>query len=293
MRLQSQEQGAQVVTVKPASTGVATSLAGMDGTVDLTLSDEDEETAVAPAPQQRKRSAADTHGGGCQGKQRRTVQATLGGGGGGGGGDLACVAPSGEGALRARLASVRSQLARVRRQMSTLRAEEKALEQREEAFQHQLSEAEQQAMASANQCAADWEHGSFEWDERVRTELKRFRVQAFRPLQRSVVNATLSRKDVLVLVRARRPGQCLHACLPKRVDILRPSPPTPPHRCVLRQPPLCICFVGAPDASVWPTSDGHGLWQVALLPAAVPGRTSGGGHAGGVAAEGVDRGPSS
>ena len=47
----------------------------------------------------------------------------------------------------------------------------------------------------------DWENASFAWTERVSSLLKsRFKMDSFRPLQRSCVNATLSKRDVVLIM---------------------------------------------------------------------------------------------
>ena len=47
----------------------------------------------------------------------------------------------------------------------------------------------------------DWENASFPWSERASALLKsRFNMDSFRPLQRSCINATLSGKDVILIM---------------------------------------------------------------------------------------------
>ena len=66
----------------------------------------------------------------------------------------------------------------------------------------------------------DWAGASFEWDQRLQEALlKRFGHSSFRPLQREVMNATLSDRDVFAVLQTGS-GKSLLFQLP---GLLRPS----------------------------------------------------------------------
>ena len=100
--------------------------------------------------------------------------------------------------LRAELAEVDAELESVEARLQELATERAALRQRREALRGGIKQA---ASARAHHC--DWEHGKFAHDARALAVLREtFRLSAFRPLQRGVLNATLSGVDALVLLPA-------------------------------------------------------------------------------------------
>jgi ATP-dependent DNA helicase Q1 len=113
-------------------------------------------------------------------------------------------APAGEAGREsetASLASLREALARKRkerreaeRKVAALREEEQDLELLIEGIEDQ----EESARRARNR--PDWA-GAFKWDQQVERLLAQtFRLPGFRPLQREVINATLSKWDTLVLM---------------------------------------------------------------------------------------------
>jgi hypothetical protein len=108
--------------------------------------------------------------------------------------------------VRTELRGVRDRLARVRRELVQKRNEEADLCARERQLEDAVQDAEEQALSARNSSGHDWERGNFPWDEKVDHVLRQvFKLQAFRPLrdgqtQRSIVNATLQKLDVLVLM---------------------------------------------------------------------------------------------
>ena len=49
--------------------------------------------------------------------------------------------------------------------------------------------------------SVDWENGCFEWSEKLGSVLKsRFKLDSFRPLQLSTINATLSGEDIILIM---------------------------------------------------------------------------------------------
>ena len=49
--------------------------------------------------------------------------------------------------------------------------------------------------------SVDWENGHFEWSEKLGSVLKsRFKLDSFRPLQLSAINATLSEQDAILIM---------------------------------------------------------------------------------------------
>ena len=49
--------------------------------------------------------------------------------------------------------------------------------------------------------ARDWENDTFEWTERAQDTLSSvFRMKSFRPFQRSCINATMARNDVILIM---------------------------------------------------------------------------------------------
>ena len=100
--------------------------------------------------------------------------------------------------LRAELAEVDAELESVEQRLQDLAAERSALRRRREALRAGITQT-----ASAQAHRRDWEHDVFEHDARALAVLRdTFRLSAFRPLQRGIINATLSGVDALVLLPA-------------------------------------------------------------------------------------------
>lgn len=84
-------------------------------------------------------------------------------------------------------------IAQVENKITRLYTRQQYLQQRREQLQQSI---QQEARAPK----ADWQ-GSFEWDTRALQVLdSTFHLQAFRPLQREVINATMQGRDVLCLM---------------------------------------------------------------------------------------------
>lgn len=106
-------------------------------------------------------------------------------------------------ALRRELEEVDSQLVCLEQDLESLLRRQEELHERKQLIQAQLESIEnvQLQEEQSNLEATDWEHGSFSWSEEARTALgASFKLDSFRPLQLSCINATLSKKDVILIM---------------------------------------------------------------------------------------------
>ena len=92
------------------------------------------------------------------------------------------------------LAQVEAQLRSVERQIESLLTRQSELQAERERLQRL-------AASEARAPRADWAQGTFPWDSEVASFLRSpFRLAAWRPLQREVINATLQGRDVVCLM---------------------------------------------------------------------------------------------
>ena len=97
------------------------------------------------------------------------------------------------------IAALESSLALNRARQCDLRDEEAAICSQLQELRSSAKQAAKDA-AEAQHVRVDWT-GTFEWDAAVRDMLKsRFGHDSFRPLQREVINATLSRRDTFAIL---------------------------------------------------------------------------------------------
>lgn len=108
-----------------------------------------------------------------------------------------------EDTLAVQLDEVESQLVCVECELETLLQKQQELLERKQLIKAQLDSirnAEVQQEKSLLQ-TTDWEHGKFPWSEKVRSVLKsQFKLDSFRQLQLSCINATLSKKDTILIM---------------------------------------------------------------------------------------------
>ena len=105
-----------------------------------------------------------------------------------------------ESSLRTELEEVETELVRVGEELEQLLCRQEELQKRKQLLQAQLNSVEQ-GDESTNSPTVDWEQGQFEWSEEVLSVLvSRFKLNALRPLQASAINATLSKKDVILIM---------------------------------------------------------------------------------------------
>ena len=97
------------------------------------------------------------------------------------------------------IAALERSLALNRSRQCDLRDEEAAICSQLQELRSSAKQAAKDA-AEAQHARVDWT-GTFEWDAAVRDMLKsRFGHDSFRPLQREVINATLSRRDTFAIL---------------------------------------------------------------------------------------------
>ncbi|WIA10092.1 hypothetical protein OEZ85_010299 [Tetradesmus obliquus] len=97
-------------------------------------------------------------------------------------------------ALEVQLVSVEAELHELEEEMAAMRSRQQQLRQLKEQLQMRIS-TEKRAPR------ADWPNTHFEWNSQLQQALQSvFGLQAFRPLQREVINATLHGRDVLLLL---------------------------------------------------------------------------------------------
>ena len=177
----------------------------MSDAVDLTLSDDEGDFV---APRASAGGAASASGGGKGEIGRQTTLTGLAGSAGAAQLGLCRQSNNIQRAVDTKneLRDANSKLRRVRRDLQALRTQEEELAQQVRRLEDNLRDVEEIALAEKNQSANDWECGRFPWDTRVDSVLKEcFGLRAFRQLrdgqtQRSIINATLQKHDVLVLM---------------------------------------------------------------------------------------------
>ena len=106
--------------------------------------------------------------------------------------------------LKSELDEVDSELVYVEQQIEQLLEQQQKLLERRQVLRAQLETSEHssvQEQTLTTPATVDWERGRFSWSERIQDVLKSvFKIDTFRPLQPSCVNATLSLKDTILIM---------------------------------------------------------------------------------------------
>lgn len=108
-----------------------------------------------------------------------------------------------ETSIREELEDVERQLARVGQEIEDLLRMQEELQERKQLLQAQLRSLElsREEEESTQVQSVDWECGEFPWSDEVMSTLKsHFKLDSLRPLQASCINATLSKKDVILIM---------------------------------------------------------------------------------------------
>ena len=102
--------------------------------------------------------------------------------------------------LTSELESINNRLELIEEELYQLLEEQKELEDRKDIITVQLKSLQDTPLTTTPN-SIDWETGSFQWTDKVHSTLKtRFNLSSFRPLQLSCINATLSGKDVILIM---------------------------------------------------------------------------------------------
>ena len=113
-----------------------------------------------------------------------------------------------EESLAKELEEVDCQLVCVQDELETLLERQQELQERRQLLKVQLDSIENVRLQEEKTFleATDWEHGEFPWSEKVNSILRSFfKLESFRHLQLSCINASLSNKDaVLIMPTGRR-----------------------------------------------------------------------------------------
>lgn len=106
--------------------------------------------------------------------------------------------------LQEELEEVESQLVCIQCELDKLFERQEELLERKQLLIAQLESARssfQEETETKQLQDTDWEHGHFEWTDQVTEKLKSFfKLESFRPLQSSCINASLSGKDVILIM---------------------------------------------------------------------------------------------
>ncbi len=105
--------------------------------------------------------------------------------------------------LRKELEEVDSQLACLEQELDSLLQRQQELQERRQLVQAQLESLENVQLQEERSRleATDWERGLFPWSEEAKSTLSAFfKLELFRPLQQSCINATLAKKDVILIM---------------------------------------------------------------------------------------------
>ena len=97
--------------------------------------------------------------------------------------------------------------------------------QKKELLQAQLNSLSQNEAGTSGEHldSTDWENGKFEWSEKLLSLLtSHFKLNSFRPLQTSTINATLSGKDVILIMPT---GMCNMRTCWLAIKDLQPTTP--------------------------------------------------------------------
>lgn len=101
------------------------------------------------------------------------------------------------------LEEVETELVIVQNELDTLLQRQEELVNRKDRLVSQLESLESSKTHQRNVelASQDWEEGQFPWSPQVASTLKStFKIEGFRPLQLSCINATLSRKDTILVM---------------------------------------------------------------------------------------------
>lgn len=101
------------------------------------------------------------------------------------------------------LTSVDSELAAVQLELDALLQRQEDLLERKSLLTSQLESLQQESKTQQLQSTSseDWEEGEFPWTPQAESALRsQFKIQSFRPLQRSCINATLSGRDAILIM---------------------------------------------------------------------------------------------
>lgn len=104
--------------------------------------------------------------------------------------------------LKKELDQVESELLVIAEKVEELLQQQQLLTDRRELLTVQLRSLDQGvASSSSNERPVDWENDQFPWSESILSALRdTFHLRSFRPLQLSCINASLSKKDVILIM---------------------------------------------------------------------------------------------
>ena len=108
-----------------------------------------------------------------------------------------------EDTLKSELEEVETQLVQVQHDVEQLLETQRELQERKQLLEVQIDSIHNAHITQENErvSSIDWEGGEFPWSEKLRDTLKSFfKLDAFRPLQLSCINATLSNKDAILIM---------------------------------------------------------------------------------------------
>ena len=105
-------------------------------------------------------------------------------------------------ALKDELQQIETELLVIAEKVDALLQQQQALTDRRELLTIQLRSLDEGAASlPGDECPIDWEKDHFAWSERIQSVLRdTFRLSSFRPLQLSCINASLSKKDVILIM---------------------------------------------------------------------------------------------
>lgn len=112
-------------------------------------------------------------------------------------------AQSRKSSLESELEQVNGELAAIENELNKLYARHEILKERQSLLQVQIQSLDQVALEeeTARHQSIDWEQGRFPWTDTVYSILRdTFKLNQFRPLQLSCINATLSQKDTVLIM---------------------------------------------------------------------------------------------
>ena len=108
-----------------------------------------------------------------------------------------------EESLQKELEEVESQLICIEQELETILQRQQELQDRRQLLKAQIDSIENARLQEERTLlqATDWESGEFPWSLEVKSTLRSyFKLDSFRPLQLSCINATLSKKDTLLIM---------------------------------------------------------------------------------------------
>lgn len=103
--------------------------------------------------------------------------------------------------LKKELEDVEKELELVQNELDRLLQSQEDLLKKKRMLNSQLLSAETSNIQQNSELfSQDWEKGDFTWNADVQSTLRSFKIDRLRPLQASCINATLSRKDVILIM---------------------------------------------------------------------------------------------